>query len=238
MLFIKKYIYKLLHESSVVSIIITLLILSSIAIFAIETEYPNVSIFRVLTLCIAVIFGIEYLLRIWVANLGSKSKKSARMAYIFSFSGIIDLIAFLPVLILPQASGSVVLRALRLLRLAQLMKSKPLAKGLRRTMRAINESRVELAISIVVSLSLIFIGAVVMYFVEGTIQPDSFGSVPRALWWSIATLTTVGYGDVYPITAAGKIVASVMSLVGIGAVALPAGILAAAFSNATERTKN
>ena len=76
-----------------------------------------------------------------------------------------------------------------------------------------------------------FIGAVLMYVVEGTTQPESFGSVPRALWWSIATLTTVGYGDVYPLTSLGKILAAIMALIGIAAVAMPAGILAAAFMN-------
>ena len=70
-----------------------------------------------------------------------------------------------------------------------------------------------------------------MYHVEGKTQPEAFGSIPRALWWSLATLTTVGYGDVYPITALGRFIASFMAIVGIGAVALPAGILASAFQN-------
>jgi len=68
-----------------------------------------------------------------------------------------------------------------------------------------------------------------MYFVEGSTQPETFGSIPRALWWAMATLTTVGYGDVYPVTALGKLVASALALVGIGAIALPAGIIASAF---------
>lgn len=71
-----------------------------------------------------------------------------------------------------------------------------------------------------------------MYFVEGAVQPEQFGSIPRALWWSVATLTTVGYGDAYPITAIGKVLAALIAFVGIAAVALPSGILAAAFMKA------
>ncbi len=87
----------------------------------------------------------------------------------------------------------------------------------------------ELLVSFIISLIMIVFAAVIMYFIEGNAQPETFGSVPRALWWSMATLTTVGYGDAVPITALGKVVASFIALVGISAIAIPAGIFAAAF---------
>jgi voltage-gated potassium channel len=90
-----------------------------------------------------------------------------------------------------------------------------------------------LIVSFAFSGFLIFVGAVSMFYIEGSVQPETFGSIPRALWWSVATLTTVGYGDVYPITPIGKILASLIALIGIAAVAMPAGILAAAFTTVT-----
>jgi len=93
-----------------------------------------------------------------------------------------------------------------------------------RIKRALNECKSELGVSVLISISLIFIGAVLIYFAESRVQPEAFGSIPRALWWSMATLTTVGYGDTYPITLFGKVIASAMAMVGIGAVALPAGV--------------
>ena len=169
-----------------------------------------------------------------MADIGHSDKFKARKKYITSFHGMIDLIAFLPALLIPAASGSVVLRLARLSRLSQLMKFKPLTEGFKRTSQAIRDSKNELITSIFICGLLIFLGAVMMYIVEGKTQPDAFGSIPRALWWSLATLTTVGYGDVYPITAFGKFIASIMAIVGIGAVALPAGILAAAFQRSRD----
>ena len=172
---------------------------------------------------------VEYFGRIWTADYNQSNSNKARFGYIFSFYGIIDIIAFLPVLIFPSVSGSTVIRLLRVMRLIKIMKIKTITIALRRVTLAISRSYREILISFSISIALIFIGAVLMYNVEGQAQPEAFGSVPRALWWAVATLTTVGYGDVYPITALGKFLAALMALIGIAAVAMPAGILAAAF---------
>jgi len=203
-----------------------LLIAASIAVFTLETEYEGTLILVQIGQFIAAIFAIEYVLRIWSAT----ERPRGRLGYILSFNGIIDLLAFAPALLIPAASGSVILRILRLLRLFQLLKIRALRNAMHHVSSALKESRDDLIISFVLSGTLIFLGAVFMYFAEGNIQPEIFGSVPRALWWSVATLTTVGYGDVYPITPLGKLIASCMALIGIAAVAMPAGILAAAFS--------
>jgi len=228
---LKRQIHRFLNASRIGSILLFSLIFVSIIGFTLETEYIDNKWLRYLSLSVAILFLVEYFLRIWTADLAKPDLKNPRLAYIFSFYGIVDLLAFLPVLLVPNISGSVLLRSLRFIRLFQIMKFKPLTNGFRRIWAAVYISRTELAISLGISVSLIFVGAVLMYLVEGDIQPDTFGSVPRALWWSMATLTTVGYGDVYPVTAIGKALASLVAIVGIGAVAMPAGILAAAFSS-------
>lgn len=227
---LKAKVYDFLNDSKVGSVVLGALIIFSIGVFSAETEYTNNALLLKANVVVASIFGVEYILRIWSAN--HTAEPGARMKYIISFYGVIDLIAFLPALILPLFNVSLLLRLLRMLRLLQLLKIRSLTRGLNRVMKAVEDSKSELVVTLLMSTLLIFIGAVLMYFVEGTVQPEQFGSVPRALWWSIATLTTVGYGDVYPITAAGRLLASIIALVGIAAVAMPSGILAAAFMKA------
>ena len=223
-------VHKLLNKSRLGNILIVSLILLSLLGFTLESEYKTNQILRNLNYGIAIIIAVEYIMRVGTAPLKFVDNPHPYRAYILSTYGIIDLLAFLPALILPVANGSVVLRMLRIMRLFQLMKIRAVTDGIRRIGAAIYETRMELAFSIGISLAIIFLGAVLMYMVEGPGSPEAFGSVPRALWWSMATLTTVGYGDVYPITAAGKFLASVIALVGIVAVAMPAGILASAFT--------
>ena len=204
------------------------LIFASVIAYALETEYQQAAIYKYICTAVAAIFAVEYALRVWSASLQPKG----RLGYIFSFYGLVDLLAFLPALLIPAASGGLLLRILRLLRLAQILKIRALRKGISRLNLALSKAKGDLAVSCAFSIFLIFIGAVGMYFVEGKVQPEDFGSIPRALWWSVSTLTTVGYGDVYPVTAWGKVLAAFVAFVGITAVAMPAGILAAAFSSA------
>lgn len=231
----KNRVYKFLNDSFLGSVILTGLIFTSVLVFSIETEFQDLEVLNHLNLAIALIFMIEYFARIWVADFGSKEKLKSRLSYIFSFYGIIDLVAFLPVLLFTAYGGSTVLRLLRVVRLVQIMKIRAFTKAIKKVSSALSSSKNELFISLSVSLALVFIGAVLMYFVEGSTQPEAFGSVPRALWWSIATLTTVGYGDVYPVTTLGKLIAAFVAFVGIAAVAMPAGILAAAFTKGADK---
>ena len=173
----------------------------------------------------------EYFARIWTADYGVDNSLKARLGYIVSFYGVVDLIAFLPLLFFPSASGSILIRLLRILRLIKIMKIDAVSRTVKRINSALLSSYNELIVSFSVSISIIFIGAIMMYYIEGPAQPEAFGSIPRALWWAVATLTTVGYGDVYPITALGKLIAAFLAIIGIAAVAMPAGILAAAFTN-------
>lgn len=103
---------------------------------------------------------------------------------------------------------------------------------------AISKRGSEIAISITIAFILIIISSTVLYLAEGAAQPEEFGSIPRAFWWSVATLTTVGYGDVTPVTGLGKVFAGITAILGVGLVAMPTGILAAAFSEAFQKDKN
>lgn len=102
---------------------------------------------------------------------------------------------------------------------------------------AIHSRRTELILTLGLALIAMLVASTFLYWAEGDVQPDKFGSIPRALWWSVVTLTTVGYGDVYPVTPLGKIFAAILAVGGIGLIALPTGILAAAFSDAMQRRR-
>ncbi len=128
------------------------------------------------------------------------------------------------------------LRLIRLIRILSLAKLGRLSSALRHLGDAILSRRYELLATLGLAVCLLVIGASALYWLEGALQPDKFGSIPRALWWSVITLTTIGYGDVYPITVAGKYVAGIVAVAGIGVIALPTGILAAAFSDAVQRS--
>ena len=131
----------------------------------------------------------------------------------------------------------ILLRVLRLIRMFRIIKLVETNKSLQMFFKAIYKSKPQLISSLVVTLFLLLFGAIILYLVEGSSQPETFGSIPRAMWWSMATLTTVGYGDVYPITLLGKICASFIALIGIGVVALPAGIIAANFTKELSNDK-
>ncbi len=143
---------------------------------------------------------------------------------------ITDLLAILPNIIVFILDDLVFLRLFRLFRMFRIVKLIRTNKPLMVFAESIQSSWPQLSASLVVTLFLLFLSAILLYFVEGNVQPEAFGSIPRAMWWAMATLTTVGYGDVYPITVTGKICAGIISLISIGVVALPAGIIAANFS--------
>lgn len=184
-------------------------------------------------------FSLEYAARIWTAaeEPGTQSDLRKQMAFIFSPLGLIDLAVLIVTLLPILVPGVAVLRLTRLLRLLMLAKFGHFSSAFHDLAVAIHSRRYELYVTIALAGFLLLIGATALYLAEGTVQPDKFGSIPRALWWSIITLTTVGYGDVSPITPLGKIMASIVALAGIGLVAMPTGIMAAAFSEAMQQRR-
>lgn len=206
---------------------IQVLIIISLISFSIET-LPNLEasqrqILGYIEVFTVSIFTIEYLLRIIVAD-----KKSH---FIFSFYGLIDLFAILPFYISTGVDLRSI-RALRLLRLFRAFKLLRYSRAINRFHKAFVLAREELVLFFCVTLLLLFLSAVGIYYCESDAQPEVFSSIFHSLWWAVATLTTVGYGDVYPVTAGGKIFTFFILMVGLGIVAVPTGLLASALSEA------
>ena len=148
---------------------------------------------------------------------------------------IIDLLAVLPFYLPFFTADLRFLRMVRLFRLFRLLRVFKLGRyfdALQIIVQVLRESAAQLVISVVLCLFVMLFSAIVMYTVENPVQPEQFPNVIASLWWAICTLTTVGYGDVYPVTAIGRFFAAVISLVGIGIIAIPTGIIAGGFSNA------
>lgn len=214
---------------------LSFIIVMSVVSLILETEktiYVNhKSIFKTLDYIFFFIFSVEYILRlVFCGKIQKYQGFGGKLRYIISPIAIVDLIAILPNIIMFFIQDLILLRALRLIRMFRIIKLVETNKSLQLFFKSIYKSKSQLISSLIVTLFLLLFGAVILYLVEGSSQPETFGSIPRAMWWSMATLTTVGYGDVYPITLLGKICASFIALVGIGVVALPAGIIAANFT--------
>ena len=206
-----------------------LIVLSAISV-AIETV-PGLPdwLSRVLAVeeqVILLIFSIEYLLRLWSSE--------RPQAYAVSFFGIIDLAAILPSLLLAGTDLRSV-RVLRLLRLVRLLKLTRYMAAADRLAAAFRSIRDDLLMFTLVSALVLYLCAAGIWVFEHEAQPDAFASIPHSLWWAIATLSTVGYGDVYPVTALGKMFTGIVLLIGLGVVAVPAGLLASALSTARRR---
>ncbi len=207
----------------------TLIVLSLIS-FSVDT-LPDLSastrrVLRAIEVGTVAIFTAEYLLRIAVAD--------RRLGYIFSFFGLIDLLAILPFYI---ASG-VDLRAVRAFRLLRLLRSLKLVRysqAIQRFHRAFQIAREEIVLFFSVACILMFLAGVGIYYFENPAQPEAFRSVFHSLWWALATLTTVGYGDIYPITVGGRIFTFFVLMIGLGVVAVPAGVVASALGEARKQ---
>jgi len=215
--------------------IIVLLVLAGVASAVLETE-PTLSTtyastFSILNQMFLYAFSIEYVLRLW--SVGEDDRYQGiigRLRYMITPTAIIDLITVVP-FFLGAGSEIFLLRALRLLRIFKLARIPSVSSALNRLFRAIASRRMEFVITIAFALMLMLLAATTLFFIEGNVQPETFGSIPRSLWWGVAILTTVGYGDVYPITLLGKIAAGIYAFAGIGLVAMPTGIFAAAMSD-------
>lgn len=217
---------------------ISILIVFAVALAIIETERPireaNPQLFRVAELIFFVIFLVEYLLRVYVAPGNPRYQGTfGRLRYMVSGWAIIDLFA-LASFVAPFIGNSATfyLRLSRVARILRVSRLGRFSQAWELLWQATIKRRFELLMSGVVATTLLVISSAFLYLFEAEPQPEAFGSIPRALWWSVATLTTVGYGDVTPITAPGQFFAGITAITGIGIVAMPTGILAAAFSEA------
>ena len=185
------------------------------------------------------IFILEYVLRVWASvedpetvgdDSGTQvSNGKRRINFMLKPLAIIDFLAFVPIFLQLLFPG-VDLRFLRALRLLRVFKLTRYFQSFEMILEVLHDEWRSLAGTVFIMLVILIIAACGLYYIERDIQPDKFGSIPEAMWWAMAALTTVGYGDAYPITAIGKIIGSIVTLLGIGMVALPSGILASSFS--------
>lgn len=204
---------------------IQVIIILSLISFSIETlPNSNDSLRQILNsfeIVSVIIFTIEYLLRLWVSE--------KRVRFILSFHGLIDLFAILP-FYLSLGIDLRSIRIFRLLRLFRIFKMIRFNHAIQNLSKAFKSIKEELILFFILSSFLLYLSSVGIYYFENSAQPEVFKSVFHSLWWAIATFTTVGYGDIYPITAGGKIFTSIMLLIGLGIVAVPTGLIASALS--------
>ncbi|MEP7315854.1 MAG: ion transporter [Sphingomicrobium sp.] len=232
------------HGLSLANKFLVLFIVVASAIAILETEQaleaPHPFLFRGAELVFGAIFSVEYLLRLWIApaNPVWARYRFPRLRYAVSLPAIIDFLAIVPTLFsLGTGGGSVLLRFFRVLRILRLAKLGRMSNAWQDLAGAMHERRHELLLTVSIATFVLLVSSTMMYWAEGEAQPAKFGSIPRSMWWCIVTLTTVGYGDTYPITVLGKILSGFVAIAGIGLIAMPTGILAAAFSDVVQRRR-
>jgi len=221
------------RSGRILEIFLQTIIVISLVSFSIETM-PDLTDAQLHTLylvefvCVS-IFTVEYILRVVVA--------SNRPGFIFSFFGIIDLLAILPFYL----ATSLDLRSLRILRLLRLVRAVKLvrySKAVKLFRQAFILAREELILFGVLALMLLYLASVGIWYFENPVQPDKFSSVFSSMWWAVSTLTTVGYGDVVPVTDWGKVFTFFTLVIGLGIMAVPTGIMASALSEARRMAAN
>ena len=219
--------------------IVTLISLNLIA-FVLETD-PDLaaefgSWFRTFDSISIGIFTVELAARLYACPSEQRfSCRFGRLRYLFSLHGMVDLLAILPFYLqLIFSFFAFDARFLRILRILQFLKGFHYSRSLQRLTQIFAGKSEELLSSLIVMLSLLFVTSTLMYYAEHEAQPDKFGSIVESMWWAVATLTTVGYGDVTPITTLGRFLGAASAIIGIGLFAIPTGILAAGFAESHE----
>lgn len=197
-----------------------------------EESAPYINIINKIETVTVFIFTIEYILRIWTADLLYPDKKRylAILSFVFSFYGIVDFLTFFPYYLpIVFPAGIVALRVFRVIRIFKLFKINPNYDAFNVIVDVINEKKNQILSSFCMILILMLASSLCMYSLEHDAQPENFRNAFSGIWWSVSTLLTVGYGDIYPITAMGKIMAILISFLGVGMVAIPTGIISAGF---------
>lgn len=212
--------------------ILQLVIVYSIITLTVET-LPNLTLnqrrfFEISEVVCVSIFSVEYLVRLFKSN--------DKLKFVFSFMGVIDLISILP-FYLNLGSGSRALRIIRLFRIFRLLKLARYNKAISRFHQAFLSVKEELVLFFLASFFLIYLVSVGIYYFENDAQPQAFQSIIHSFWWSVVTLTTVGYGDIYPITIGGKIFTFFVLMIGVGIITIPAGLIATAMMKTRNEEK-
>lgn len=194
--------------------------------------------FDVFEIVSIIIFSVEYILRLWSCTVNEKFKHPifGRLKYLITPFAIVDLLAILP-FYLPRLIPVDLrfLRALRLIRLFRVLKMARYNTALSTLKNVLVKKREELIITVFTVFIFLILLSSAVYLVENPVQPEAFPDIPTAMWWGVVTMTTVGYGDIYPITVLGRMFAAIVSVLGVGLFALPAGFLASGFSEEIQK---
>jgi len=247
----KRRVYEILEgareedrTSRVVNVCLLVLIVLSVLALIVETvEHVgsrHASWFWVFEVFSVAVFTLEYLLRVWSCTEDPERSHPVwgRLRMMARPVMIIDLLAILPFYLpLVMAMDGRALRAFRLLRFFRIFKLGRYSQSLQLVGTVLREKTPELMVILLAVIIMLVITSSLMYFVEHEAQPDAFASIPATMWWGVATLTTVGYGDIYPITPLGKVLGAAIAMMGIGLFALPTGVMAAAFAEEVSRIK-
>lgn len=223
-------------------VLIALILLATL-VAVLETE-PEIAAgyegsFATLELALGIVFAAEYAGRMWTApeRHDHAFPWRARLRFALSPAAILDLLVialtFAPFIV----ANAAVVRLVRVVRIVRLAKLGRTSRALGHLMDAVRSRKDELIVTAGLASGIVLFGATALYWAEGAVQPDKFGSIPRSIWWAVVTLTTIGYGDAYPVTPLGKVLAAMVAIAGIALIAMPTGILAASFSNALARDR-
>ena len=247
---LKKRAYEILEvahpgdrASRVFDIFILSLIAANVAALILESvesiRSKGPSLFQWFEAVSVAIFTLEYVLRVWSCTSSPEhaAPVKGRLRFMLTPLALIDLFAVLPFYLPFTGIDLRFIRAVRLVRLFRVMKVARYSNAVRTLGRVLKAKKEELAVTVFVLLLLLLFASTIMYHAEREAQPEHFGSIPASMWWAVATLTTVGYGDVYPVTSVGKAIASVIAILGIGMFALPTGILGAGFVEEVQSKK-
>lgn len=221
--------------SRLFDILLTVVIVASLAATIMSTygefsKYENV--LETVELVTVILFTVEYILRVWTSDYlyPAKTRVRAALAFIFSVTGIVDLLTFFPYYLpIFFPAGAVAFRMFRVIRIFRLFSINSRYDAFSVILDVLNEKKKQIFSSVIMVLILMIASSLCMYSLEHEAQPDTFKNAFSGIWWSASTLLTIGYGDIYPITVGGKIMAIVISFLGVGMVAIPTGIISAGF---------
>lgn len=226
--------------SKAADVVLLVLIVSNIAAVTLETVdaiYTRFgAFFQVFDTFSVAVFSVEYVLRVWACTSDPRYSDGwrGRLRYARSATAIIDLLAVAPSYFPAFWLDARAIRTFRLFRLLRLMKVGRYTRSAQTLMHVMSMKKEELYTAIFAQLVLISVASSLMYYVEYRAQPEVFASVPHAMWWGVSTLTRVGYGDIYPITALGKLLGSCVSILGVAFIAMPVGIIGSGFVSALQ----
>ena len=249
MLHFRKQIFEIIEKSENDSIagkifnwfIVSLILLNIAAViiesFNIQSESFLLGL-HVFEFVSVIIFTVEFIVRVWTAPDKYPDSKFPRLKYIFSFMAVIDLLAILP-FYLPFIINVNLkyLRILRLFRLFRILKLNRYNNSLDLIGRVLKNEKEKLIMTTFIIFILLLFSSSTMYYIENNAQPDKYTDILTTLWWAVATLTTIGYGDIYPITPIGKLLGGMIAILGMALVALPSGIITVGFINESKTKK-